>query len=126
MSDIEKEKKRRVADIRYYAPTLIEVSANVSKVVVEYHSKSGSFDEFEVDGKIEVMPNSKFIFLIGCPNGTCTDIGFDLVGEVRELIRKRQSSASGKKICAGWEDEERIGRHRCLSEIEFTITVEYC
>lgn len=115
----------RIADMHHYASTLMEVSSDVTKVVVEYHSKSGSFEGTEVDSRLEVSSDSKFLFLIHCPNGSCTDIGFDLGGEVREVIRNKKTSGSGKKICAGWEDSERVGRHKCLSEIEFTITVEY-
>lgn len=115
----------RIADMEYYAPALMEVSSDVNKVVIEYHSKSGSFEGSEVVSRLEVPSDSKFLFLIHCPNGSCTDIGFDLGGEVREVIRNKKTSGSGKKTCAGWEDSERVGRHRCLSEIEFTITVEY-
>lgn len=124
MSEINDIDRRR-ADMYYDALSLSDIYPNVSKVTVKCYSKSGSFEGAEIDSVVVRNPNDKFLFLVKCPNGSCTDIGFDLGGDVRDVIRNRKPSSSGTKKCNGWEDSERIGKHECLSEVEFTITVEY-
>lgn len=119
-------KNKRIAEMYYDALSISDIYPNVSKIIVKCYSKSGSFDGSEIDSVIVRHLNDKSLFVVKCPNISCTDIGFDLGGDVRDVIRSRKSSSSGTKKCNGWEDSERIGKHECLSEIEFTITVEYC
>lgn len=54
----------------------------VTRVLVIYKAKSGSWDGRETEGKIELNSDMLLNALVECPNATCTGIGIDLNNEV--------------------------------------------
>lgn len=97
----------------------------VTRVLVIYKAKSGSWDGRETEGKIELNPDMLLNALVECPNATCTGIGIDLNNEVFAAVRSNLHHIAGEKECDGWEDEKRYGKHKCGSKIHYDITVEY-
>ena len=55
-------------------------------------------------------------FLIQCPNLECVDGGFDLRG-----VNISNQAQPKPLVCSGWQDRERINKHRCLCELHFQV-----
>jgi len=70
-------------------------------------------------------PDRPGYFKIECAQGECMYGGFDLTTAVREAIRNKTGEISGKFMCMGWQDRERINKHRCLFECHYRIIVAY-
>jgi len=70
-------------------------------------------------------PHDTAFFEFKCPLIECVDGGFNLTDSVSQLIEKKQPESSGERICQGWQDEERINKHRCLCKLNFTISATY-
>lgn len=98
---------------------------DVQEIEIAYKSESGSWEHAVKDGKRIFTPNDKAVFLIKCPNSTCTGIGFDLGHEVDRLYLNKEESLSGQMVCTEYEDAERYGKFRCGSSIDYVITIVY-
>ena len=70
-------------------------------------------------------PDRKAFFEFKCSMRECVAGGFDLNGAVREAIRSHETTVTGNETCEGWQDEERIGQHRCLLKANYEIQAEY-
>lgn len=55
-------------------------------------------------------------FLIPCPMCECVNGGFDIKG-----VDSMEQGQSKTFICQGWQDRERINKHRCLCELYLTF-----
>lgn len=64
-------------------------------------------------------------FLVSCPFSTCVDGGFDLSGPVANLISHQGESVSGRLVCQGWHDRNRMGERRCLLELQYKLVASY-
>jgi hypothetical protein len=70
-------------------------------------------------------PKSKAFFEIECPYYECISGGFNLSSAVIKLVNTRGTESSGTIICQGWQDRERINKHRCLLKMKYKITATY-
>jgi hypothetical protein len=53
------------------------------------------------------------------------DGGHDLTGPIDEMIGEHGAECSGTIRCQGWQDRERIGKHRCWCELTYTVKCVY-
>ena len=70
-------------------------------------------------------PEDKAFFKVQCPDGECINGGFDLSRVVSKLISARVNETNGTSTCKGWQDRERVGTHRCLLTMNYTIRAVY-
>lgn len=75
-------------------------------------------------GALRFTPEDKAFFELKCPFRECVEGGFDFESAVREAIRTGQAAATDSKTCEGWQDQERIGKYRCLLKVRYEIHVE--
>lgn len=122
---IEKMKLARLSSKMHNSSYIYEKYPNVQKIEIAYKSESGSWEHAKENGKRIFAPNDKAVFLIECPNSTCTGIGFDLGHEVDKLYLRKEESLSGHMVCTEYEDAERYGNFRCGSSIDYVITICY-
>lgn len=70
-------------------------------------------------------PESKAFFDMECPYVECISGGFDLSSAVSKLVDSGDTELPGTITCQGWQDIERIKKHRCLLKMEYKITAIY-
>lgn len=116
--------KREEYNIRMLASRAIRESyPDVSEIAIRYKATSMCGEKRVVEGSRLYKPTDKDVFLIPCPNGTCTGIGFDLSSEVDNAIESKISPYTGTMKCDGYEDKERFDNYKCDSFVEFEIIV---
>lgn len=71
------------------------------------------------------LPESKAYFKIDCPFRECIAGGLNIDSEVRAMIRSRIETKASKESCDGWQDESRIGRHKCFLKWDYSISIKY-
>lgn len=69
--------------------------------------------------------DSKAFFKIRCPHHECVSGGFDLSSAVAQLIQHSGAEDVGEMTCHGWQDQERINKHRCLLKMKYRISAVY-
>lgn len=57
--------------------------------------------------------------IIECPMRECVDGGFNL--GIQRNGSGLEIGCSGSIVCQGWEDKQRINKHRCLCELHYEI-----
>lgn len=65
------------------------------------------------------------LFEIKCPMYECIDGGFDLKSVIARIIKNKTTHKKGAKTCPGWQDQERVGKHRCMTKLLYEVDVEY-
>jgi len=70
-------------------------------------------------------PDSKAFFEVKCPYHECIRGGFNLMSAVSDMVAKSDVEATGELICQGWQDRERVNKHRCLLKMTYRITASY-
>ena len=122
---IEAMKLDRLSSKMYNARYIYEKYPNINKIEIKYRTESGSWEHASTEGTRSFSPKDKAVFLIECPNSTCTGIGFDLGNEVDNLYYSKDETLSGRMACTEYEDAERYGKHKCGSMIDYVITLFY-
>jgi len=107
------------------AQLIRKVYPDVERIVIDL-----SFQDFDEKcnpspKQLIFTPESKAFFEIECPFLECVLGGFDFSSDVRRCIESKTNSISGESKCHGWQDRERINKHRCLLKAHFTISVNY-
>lgn len=69
--------------------------------------------------------DQKAVFFQKCRMRECVGGGHDLDEVISDMIRDREPALDGVSRCHGWQDEERVGRHRCLDELRYSIEIDY-
>lgn len=97
----------------------------VKKIVFEFHYHD--IDGLAKDSEETFYKNPEHYayFQFECPYKECINGGFDLRTEIFDMLKNKKVKISGKKICMGWQDRERIGKHRCLCELTYKIKADY-
>lgn len=70
-------------------------------------------------------PESRAFFQYPCRYRDCVGGYLNLDMQISELVKRFGEQFSDKSLCDGWQDEERINRHKCLLETKFRIKVSY-
>jgi hypothetical protein len=102
-------------------PRIMEVNSHVKEVKLDFNFD----DNFEYSHKpysIVLKPTDKVFYAVDCINGTCTDGYIDISNDLYALIRDNKKEITGVKPCDGWQDQERIGNHKCLAKVNYKIT----
>lgn len=68
---------------------------------------------------------SEAFFDFGCPHVECVSGGFNISSAVSELVDKNGKETSGEITCQGWQDKERINKHRCMLKMQYRIMASY-
>ena len=87
----------------------------------------GDFDE-EVDPDscmFEYSPESRAFFELKCPFWECIMGGFNFSAPVRKAVTDRLEKLKGTEKCPGWQDRERINKHRCYLTAHYEIHIQY-
>ena len=120
------EQHRQMRYLRESQAQLIrEIYPDVERIVIDL-----SFRDFDEKcnpspSQLIFTPKSKAFFEIECPFWECILGGFDFSSDIRRCIESKSNSISGQATCQGWQDQERINKHRCLLRANFTISVNY-
>ena len=120
----EREKQMRWEEYRR-SPLLKERYPQVSSIAVEMDFKNPDWGGDPDSKKESYSQESKAFFKIDCPHVECISGGFDLSNAISTLISSKSDRAEGSIVCQGWQDKERINKHRCLLELKYTIIVNY-
>jgi hypothetical protein len=65
-------------------------------------------------------------FQVSCICWECVNGGYDLNRIVHTAIKDRLSNITGTLRCQGWQDKQRINKHRCYTKLEYFFTFTYC
>ena len=65
----------------------------------------------------------KALFEIDCPYRECVRGGFDISNLIKQAVESDQNKISGEFTCQGWQDKNRINKHRCLLNGKFDIKI---
>ena len=126
--DIYEQQKFNRRQARLRAATLKECHPQLAKLTVDmsFRRYSGDPSDHDPDPKQELYaPESKAFFELECPHRECVDGGFDLSSVVSKMVAENETEASGMITCQGWQDESRIGKHKCMLEMNYNITANY-
>jgi len=72
-----------------------------------------------------LTPESSAVVEVNCNSHECVGGGFDLTSEIKRIVEESRAEASGSKVCEGWQDRERIGKHRCHCHLDYRIECTY-
>lgn len=93
------------------------------QLCLEFHdSESGREESKETRN---LLPEHSALFELPCGYWECVQGGFDLGAPIDTMLTKRQPSISGELVCQGWQDRERIEKHRCLRKLIYRVNAEY-
>jgi len=70
-------------------------------------------------------PDGSAFFELACANRECVGGGIDLAEEIQNMVSSGETSRTGRRRCEGWQDAERVNKHRCWMELEYTIDIDY-
>ena len=110
---------------RDWARTLKEEHSGVSSIAIDLN-----FEDIDVwpgnpaPKTLTFKPEQKAHFHMPCPYRECVWGGFNFSEGVREAIKSPSNEATGRVLCQGWQDEERINKHRCLLVANYKVTVQ--
>lgn len=97
----------------------------VDKIVFKFHYHDSDGLAEDSEETFNRNPESYAYFEFECPYRECIDGGFDLSKEVTEMLKSKKEEIDGEKICMGWQDRERVNKHRCWCELTFEIKATY-
>lgn len=103
------------------AKTVKEIFPDITKINVniEFVDPDDCSKTFKKDQSWGA--DSKAIFEVSCPYRECVDGGYDFKSVISSLYESGESEYNGELVCQGWQDQERIGKHRCLLTAKYTL-----
>lgn len=123
--DVYEQQKRRHWEDLSQAPLIKESFPMLASLSVHMTFEEPDWGRNPSPKHQTFGPESKAFFVIDCPYYECISGGFDLSSAVANLVRIRDTESSGTIICQGWQDRERINKHRCLLKMEYKMTATY-
>ena len=69
--------------------------------------------------EVKVVTLKKDELFIKCPMRECVGGGFDLRSQFN--TSELDIGCSDSSVCQGWQDKERINKHRCLCELHWEM-----
>lgn len=107
------------------SPLIVEIFPSFESVWIEMEFADG-WGEMSPTSRVLHRDDARDYVYIECPNRECVDGGFDLTGAVHKALRTGESIAEGQaRSCQGWQDRERIGKHRCLTRLTYRMEIRY-
>lgn len=107
------------------AHTVSEEFPNVKQVHIHVKFQAPSWGSSPEPAEWSYSPSSKAFFEMECPHRECVIGGFDFSSTIRTSVKSKLSSATGEILCQGWQDRERIYKHKCLLKAQYIICVDY-
>ncbi|MCK4913426.1 MAG: hypothetical protein KAS69_02370 [Planctomycetes bacterium] len=123
--DIYEQQKQRYWDGYRRAPLLKEKYPKVTNISVEMSFKDNDERSNPKPQQVEFSQESKAFFKIECPCHECVSGGFDFSSAINELVTSHLDKLDGTITCQGWQDKERINKHRCFLKLNYTIFARY-
>ncbi len=119
--DIYEQEKQMKWDEYHRSPSVKELYSQVDSIEVEMNFNNPDGGGDPVAKKESYSQASKAFFKIDCPHVECVSGGFNLSSAISDLISSEKVRIEGGIVCQGWQDRERINKHRCLHELKYTI-----
>lgn len=117
-------KKRNKSEILAFIsegrPTIKEMNSQIKEIIIDFDFE-GNFEYSHNPYTIKINPLDKVFYPADCINGSCTNGYIDISDDLYDLVRYSKNEVTGTKTCDGWQDERRIGNHRCLAKINYKI-----
>lgn len=108
-----------------HARTMEEDHPGVARLKVKISFQDPDTGKVTKEQERTYLPNSKAFFEIACPYRECVLGGFNLASLVRSSLREKQTVTDGESTCSGWQDRERVHKHRCMLKAHVTLEVEF-
>jgi hypothetical protein len=115
---LRQEKRKELGSIAGLSPTVKSV-----KMTLSFSDPDGFLSPHQET--CERGPESSAFFWIACYSHECVDGGFDLTTEFKQAVEEKRTEVSGSRVCDGWQDRERIGKHRCYCHLDYKIECTY-
>ena len=123
--DIHDQRKQRHWQAYSQAPLIKEKFPVLSSLSIDMTFEEPDWGNNPSSRSQGFGPESKAFFDIACPYVECVSDGFRLSGAVSSLVDSGATESSGTISCQGWQDRERINKHRCLLKMNYKITAIY-
>ncbi len=123
--DIYEQEKQRRWEAYHRSPLLKEKYPKVTDLMVKMSFKDYDGGSNPEPRQEKYSPESKAFFKIACPHRECVSGGFDLSSAIDKLVTSRLGKLDGTITCQGWQDKERINKHRCFLELNYAISAKY-
>jgi hypothetical protein len=117
----KRNKYEILAFISQGRPTIQELNPRIKNIVIDEDFSDNFEYAIKKPYSIELKPSDKAFYAIDCINPSCTKGFFDISNDLFSLLKDSKSSISGVLSCDGWQDERRIGNHRCLARVKYSI-----
>jgi hypothetical protein len=105
-------------DSRYIS----EVCPNIESIEIKMQFTNPD-DKNTFEKNIVLKKDMKAYFKYDCPYRECINGGYDLNDIINKAIESPNKQAEGKLICQGWQDKERVNKHKCLLEALVKIKI---
>jgi len=123
--DIYERQKRRFREAYNRAPLIRDRFPGLNSLVINMNFKNPDWGGDPSPREQTFNRDSKAFFNFECPHRECVSGGFDISGDVSRLVASGGNETSGTITCQGWQDKERIGKHRCSLEMNYKIIASY-
>lgn len=125
-------KKRAEQHSAYLEQMKYQMAGKLGERYPKLRMLSFEFKYHDPDGMVQDStqrmawgPDQQALFEFKCPYWECVSGGHDLGAPIRAMLQDSKAELSGKLACQGWQDQERVGKHRCWCELTYTIKAEY-
>jgi hypothetical protein len=123
--DIYEQEKQMRREAYNRSLIVKEMYPQVAKIIVDMKFKEPDWGGDPDPRQSTYSQESKAFFKIDCPHVECISGGFDLSTPIDKLVASRLEKVDGTITCQGWQDKERINKHRCLLKLNYTISAYY-
>ncbi|MEK4006404.1 hypothetical protein [Paenibacillus sp. FSL H3-0333] len=108
-----------MASIREDYPEVLSIKSQFKFYDSETGRLTNTTDQRDIN--LDFYPH----FNINCICWECVNGGHDLNMIIHTSIKERITDVTGSSICQGWQDRQRINRHRCNTRLEYFYSIEY-
>lgn len=123
--DIYDLQKQRRWEARDRASSIREAFPKLNSLTISMTFKNPDWGGDPAPQEHNFSQESKASFDFECPHLECVSGGFNISGAVLELVNNNGKETSGETTCQGWQDKERINKHRCMVKMQFKIIASY-
>ena len=108
-----------------HAEIIKDVNPNVNKITYEIEYFDGDTNKLISNKIFYKTSDMKALFDFDCLAWECVDGGYDFTSIIKSSLREGLKEVSGSSICNGWQDKERVGKHRCLMKVKYKVIITY-
>jgi hypothetical protein len=105
---------------------LCDLYPEVSSVTSKYNFYDSETDKLSRSSEerklnLELLYNMK----VNCMCWECVSGGYDLDNILYTAVKEKRTEITGSIKCMGWQDKQRINKHRCFTRLEYFLNIEY-